>query len=443
MIKLALLLIGGKAFRAHWWAPAVVGSVLILLAVVVIADLADGISVFATQLFGFVFLAQGVIGLVATASKDGTASMLASGLKALMLMGLGVLIFLAPTGNVTVLGWLFAAGFVVDGLTRLFLVGLVRFPRWREAVALSVVELLLAVLIISDWPLPAHLDIPLCIGLLLVGSGSILLHFAITLRNEPEEMAIYAFSLFGTRNWNENAPVLVGDDEPEEGPKPVLTVHVWTPTGAADIKTRRPIIDRYLMAFDVDGKPSTGHAALEVKGEVYVSHWPLDEIRASARDLAHVFYSGAKNDMQGMFLPSYEYECSDWTAADQHVEFTRYDLRRLKAYWAGYSQLNSYNVTNRNCSIAVAGGLESAFEGSLHCSYPWLRLLALLLTPALWQAAYIRSRAEHMCWTPGIVLDYARTLQRIIEPSHAGYPLKLLDRLHDYAVGKDVKEVTP
>ncbi len=118
-------------------------------------------------------------------------------------------------------------------------------------------------------------------------------------------------------------------------------------------------------------------------------------------------------------------------------------MRRLKAYWAGYSQLNSYNVTNRNCSIAVAGGLESAFEGSLHCSYPWLRLLALLLTPALWQAAYIRSRAEHMCWTPGIVLDYARTLQRIIEPSHAGYPLKLLDRLHDYAVGKDVKEVTP
>ena len=43
-------------------------------------------------------------------------------------------------------------------------------------------------------------------------------------------------------------------------------------------------------------------------------------------------------------------------------------------------------------------------------------LLRLLANPDLWLAAVLRARAESMTWTPGLVLDYARAIRRVVEP---------------------------
>jgi hypothetical protein len=39
-----------------------------------------------------------------------------------------------------------------------------------------------------------------------------------------------------------------------------------------------------------------------------------------------------------------------------------------------------------------------------------------IVSPELWVASLLRTRAETMAWTPGLVLDYARALSGVIEP---------------------------
>ncbi|OIV47430.1 hypothetical protein BK025_04335 [Sodalis sp. TME1] len=58
-----------------------------------------------------------------------------------------------------------------------------------------------------------------------------------------------------------------------------LIVHIWTPEeSAATQPVSRPIINRYIAAVDADGVISTGHAALEVPGKLYLSLYPAEEI---------------------------------------------------------------------------------------------------------------------------------------------------------------------
>lgn len=443
MIQLALLLIGADAFRRRWWVPAVAGLAMVLLGFAIIADLADGLTLVATQIFGFVFLLQGLAGLVAITTRETLAGRLAAATKALLLLALGVLVIDSPLKNDGILAWLFALGFAVDGISRLATVVVVRFRRWGVAAVSSCLELLLAGLVLSGWPLPAHLNIPLCISLLLVLSGVNVLQFARALRGEHEEVALLAMSMFGARHWNENAPVLIGDDDPEDIATGPMRVLIWTPAGAANVQARRPIIDRYLGALDANGVISTGHAALEYLPDVYISHWPGEEIERNSAQFAQVLHAGAQNNITGLFQPSYEVESSLWCPANETVEFTRFHPRSLSAYWAGYRQRNTYNVTDRNCSIAVAGALDSALEGSLETRFPWLLLVGLLLNPVLWEAAYIRSRAHHLCWTPGLVLDYARALHRLIEPTARSWPLRVFESLRRLAPNQPPRGYAP
>ena len=51
----------------------------------------------------------------------------------------------------------------------------------------------------------------------------------------------------------------------------------------------------------------------------------------------------------------------------------------------------------------------------------WLRSLRLLANPDLWLAAVLRARAETMTWTPGLLLDYARAMRRVVEPRPIGW----------------------
>jgi hypothetical protein len=61
--------------------------------------------------------------------------------------------------------------------------------------------------------------------------------------------------------------------------------------------------------------------------------------------------------------------------------------------------------------------LEAALEGMLGDGAVWRRFFALMVNPDLWIAAVLRARAESMTWTPGLVLDYARSLQAVVEPA--------------------------
>jgi hypothetical protein len=204
---------------------------------------------------------------------------------------------------------------------------------------------------------------------------------------------------------------------PDDAGHDDLIVHVWTPAGPGRHPRRRPLIDRYIAAIDSKGRISTGHAALELAPNVYISHYPAVEIDRSPEEFGRVLRASADNDIPGRFLPSYREEADGWCEATEHIRFTRIDRLRVRHFWRAYRSDTAYNLTSRNCSSAVAHALDAALEGVLgQTERPWRAFFRALTTPELWIAGVLRRRAEAMAWTPGLVLDYARLLHVVVEP---------------------------
>ncbi|MFG1462232.1 protease [Xanthobacter sp. DSM 24535] len=416
MGQIAFLLIGSESMRQRWFVMAGVGALLMACGLFLMVDAMDGVTLLSNGLLGFVFLLEGVFAIFATLTGRSGVSRIISALKAAVLIGLAYLIIQFPDANIYIVTVLFSAAFVFDGATRIATASIVRFRGWRVVIAWGAFEILLAALIAADWPIPRTKNIPFCVSLLLTFSGWVLIRMSLMLKTLEPEAAILTLPMFGARAWYDHAPILLGDDPDPKSTEP-MTVHVWTPTGSADVSGRRVLLDRYIAAVDRQGMISTGHSALELPPNLYISHYPGHEIEQGAGAFMTSLRATADNDLPGRFQPSYAEERAAWCDADAHVSFRNFNARRLRAFWIGYRQENTYNLTNRNCSVAVASALDAALEGTLASRYPWLRLLQLLCDPDLWVAAAIRAHAEAMTWTPGLVLDYARALHRLVEPT--------------------------
>lgn len=419
MLQLAFLLIGPQAFRARWWAVVIAGGSTVALALLVAALLAldahGPVTTLAEALVGLIFIGHAAASALSLLDAPGTRRTMDLA-KAAGFAVLGLLFLTSSLWDPLLLGLLFGSAFLFDGCARLTTTLLVRYRGWRWLAAVIALELTFALLILAGWPLPRSQTIALCVGLFIGTTGWLLIRLGLMLRDLETEAAILNLPIFAGRGWYEHAPVLVGDEPAPAADRPPLVIHVWTPVGSAVNAERRLLIDRYVGALDGNGEISTGHTSLEFAPDLYISHYPEIEMQPAPGEHARVLHSGGQNDVPGRFQPSYAAECAEWCPADAHVEIRRFSERRLRAFWIGYRQDATYNLTNRNCSIVVAAALDAALESALETRRPWLRLVLLLANPDLWAAALLRTRAEVASWTPGIVLDYARTLRRIVEP---------------------------
>jgi uncharacterized membrane protein HdeD (DUF308 family) len=412
MLKLAFLLIGPASFRGHWHGIAALGAGLMGLAALVVTDVVPAISAITYHALGLAFAAYGALALAAAVvARRGAAACLAPALS--MLAGLAIL--LAPIESDLALALFYAFLFVVDGIGRIVPAMVGRFVGWRLHVALAVGEFLLALLLIAGWPIPRSHAVHFCVGVFIGGAGWLLLRLGLMLRTLEEEVAILMLPLFAGRGWYEHAPILVEDDAGARRQDRPILIRVWTPRGAANITDRMPILDRYIGAVDRDGSISTGHSSLEVAPDVYISHYPKQEMTRSSDHFLHALRGAKENDAPGLFQPDYATEVAQWVEADREVRFHTYNPRRLRAFWIGYRQDSTYNVVNRNCSTVIAGALDAALEGVLATERPWRRLLALMLNPDMWLAGLMRLRADSATWTPGFLLDYAVPLARIVD----------------------------
>ncbi len=427
MIRLVLLLLGAPRLREHWLFLLGFGLFGTALAIAIIGDAMDGVTVVATKTFGWILLIDGLAGLALKLFGRHRASRFDL-VRGLGLVLLGLLILDFPWNNEIANSLLFGLAFLIDGVARIVTAAVLRFRGWKLVVAGGVVELGLAALALASWPVSYHKTVPLCIGVLLLLSGWTVLRLALALRRLPPGASILALPTFGRRCWYGSA-ASVPAPAPAGGRNPPLILHVWTPRGSVEeaVRARRPLVDRWIAAVDSKGRISTGHAALELAPDVYISHYPATEIDRSPADLIRVLRATADNDVPGRFLSSYREEVEDWVEADAHVVFERFNAARLRAHWAEYSQDNTYNLTRRNCSVAAALALDAALEGVLAEGPLWHRLSSLLVNPDLWVAAAVRHRAETMTWTPGLVLDYARALQRVVKPPPIARRVRLRD----------------
>jgi uncharacterized membrane protein HdeD (DUF308 family) len=421
-----MLLVGARALRRKWPVLAALGALWMALGLAIMANTTDDLSEVAVEAFALLLLFEGfgALAFFTLAPHRRGYTVL---LRALALLVPGFMILDFPVRVEVADSLLFGLAFLCDGAARIATASIVRFPRWPVVAAGGVLEVGLAGSVLWGWPVSYHQSVPFCIGVALLLSGWTVLSFGLRLRRLRDDTPVVGLPIFEHRGWHHDPPL--PPDRPAAPGRHVtpLLVHVWTPVGSAESPTseRRLLIDRYIAAVDGRGMISTGHAALELPPDLYISHYPALDLDHSPDEFARSLRATADNDVKGLFQPSYAFESADWCPADAQVAFHSYDEARLRAHWEAYRADDTYNLTDRNCSVAVAGALEAALEGSLGAGPVWRRFFALMAHQDLWVAALLRARAESGTWTPGLVLDYARSLHAIIEPQRSPWGRRL------------------
>jgi uncharacterized membrane protein HdeD (DUF308 family) len=421
VFRLILMLMGIDFVRERWRWLALIGVAWGTFGVLTIVDALDGVTYFPIHVFAAALLIEGLVSIVVTMggldSHQRNRFRLIKGI--LFIVVAGLLFDPYPDGNF-IISMLMATIFTISGVLRITGAYVIRFSRWRGGRIAGILELTFALLIFLPWPLTWAATVPAAVGLGLALSGYGLIRVGLRLRRLP---AYASVSLLTGRHGNETFSPLVfaSPQKTAEAPRD-LTVHVWTPVGSAEGAIRRPIIDRYAAAVDSHGVISTGHAALEVTPEIYISHYPGTEIERSADQFMQTLKATAENDIPGLFQPNYADEAAGWCESTEKVVFREYDLNRLRAFWDAYRQDNTYNLTNRNCSSTVTHALETALEGIIgRRPRPWWTFIRMLHSPELWVAAQLYERADTMAWTPGLTLDYSRALHSVVHPADVGW----------------------
>lgn len=425
MIRIVLLLLGREVVQRRWWTLALAGGLWAFLGIALVIDALDGHTVIRARDFGYFLLVEGLLTLPAAFGSRGAARRLRLAKAGIFLL-IVALVFSAHRSSHFALAMLFGTAFLVDGALRIASAHVVRFPGWRSSLAAGVVEILLGIATLQPWPTWYEATIGFNVGCLLAISGAGVLRVGWRLRNLPADAPLSA--LFGGA-WSLAYPGMAATETPEDG-MPVLTVHVWTPTGTATTPLHQRAVNRYVAAVDQNGVISTGHAALECLPDVYVSHYPAVEIDRSPSAFTQTLRAVRENDVPGRFQPSYAEEAADWCPSTVQVRFRNFDAARLRRFWNAYRRNETYNLTSRNCSSAVAHALDAALEGIYRKQQrPWSRLTRAWFSPELWVAGMLRDRAETMAWTPGLVLDYARALSALVEDPRSSWRLNAWLRL--------------
>jgi len=165
--------------------------------------------------------------------------------------------------------------------------------------------------------------------------------------------------------------------------------------------------------------------------DLYISLYPADELDASSQQFRDMLNSRVENDTRGRFLESYETEVAAWCEPNRQIWFRNYNEPALRAFWEIYRKDTKYNLTSRNCSTTVALALDVALEGVVGHTRPWYRFFILFTDPNIWLLSLLRTRANTMTWTPGLMLDYARLLRRVSEFQRERWLVRTLHRLFD------------
>lgn len=454
MIRLVLLLLGADFIRRNWHVLAIVGLAWGTIGVSLMIDALDGVLNFPLTLFGYLLLLESLATLWVANSGIGAQKTLRYAKGALFLL-IALLIVTPYHASNMALAMLFGTAFAIGGGLQVITAWLVRFPRWRMAVAGGSVQIILAIVFFQPYPTHYKGTVPFCLALGLIFGGWNMIWLALRTRMLPQRVSI---DMLTERNIADGRPLDAGlyrgDEEmkpilqagdmpgkggkaapqdnpageavnadagaisPQDGDKPAMTVHVWTPTGSAKGPARRqPVIDRYIAAVDTNGVISTGHAALEVQPDLYISLYPAQEIDRSPDQFARLLRATADNDVKGRYLADYPGEAAAWCESTEKIVFRDYSHQRLNSFWSGYRQQEIYNLTYRNCSSTVAHALEAALEGVIGArNRHWFSAVRMMLTPEIWVASQIHKRAQTMAWTPGLVLDYSRALRAVVHP---------------------------
>lgn len=413
MLRLLFLLMGGPALRAGWPYLTTLGLLCVAASGGIVMDLLQhGSLSFPLHVLGMFMVVEGLAEAVgAIYQPAGIGWPLLA--KSAVLMLFGGVVFLAPHDSGLCMSLAFAAIFLLDGGFRIISCSLMRCRRWTHKLTLGCAEVVFSILIAIDWPLSPHVIVPLCFSLLLTGWGINLLTMAAQIHALPDNVSVTALPLFTRKGLR--APHGLDYLHPPLNAAPVsepLNIYIWTPIGSGNVSGRRPWFDRWVAAIDHRGEVSTGHTSLEMGDELYISLYPVDDVSRSFRGFLQTLRAKEEFDVEGFYRPSLEKEIKAWCRPDKRLVLPHYNQAALRNYWRSNASHTRYNLTSRNCSTSVMQAVDVATEGSL--GRRGLKGFWVLLNPDFWLLSLVRSRAEGMTWTPGLVMDYCLLLRRVL-----------------------------
>ena len=423
MMRLIFILLGIDYLRSHWRGLRRFGWLTLCAGAVIFIDALDGSLFFPIEPFACLLLFEGSATLMVAHSGMGGQRILRYVKGATFVLASLLILAGNHDGNM-VLSLIFGTLFLLDGALQIASAVVVRYQRWRSALWGGIAEIALAIFFFQPWPSNYAGTVPYCLGLGLAFAGWNMFILANRVKRAAANPGMKG------EEYMEEAevypPAVVEWDGPPDDEENALTVHVWTPSGSAPGETiNRPVINRYIAAVDKNGIISTGHAALESPGGIYISLYPAVLIDRSPDAFARLLRATPENNVPGEFQTDYLSESAKWCPSTRKVRIRNYSETRLRTFWESYRQNTAYNLTHRNCSSSVARALEAALEGSVgrlwHARGFWMAIGKLISTPELWVALQIRKRAETMAWTPGLVLDYARALSMLADPRPTGW----------------------
>lgn len=412
MLQIALLLFGAQFIK---------GKIPYLLILATLWGCA-GILIFIDGLDGKIYYAFGHLVLFESLM---TLSVASSGIgyqkEVLMFKGIVLLccaliaLINFKFGNL-LLSVVFGFTYFVTGIFSIASAWVVRFRHWQKATIWGAIQISFSffLLVHSDYVISYFL------GFIMVSSSIRSIKTIIKARSLEYDSSTFQLfhsdKPFVTSTVQKNE--ITDKIEEESNNKHPLTIHIWTPEGSAEnAHIPRPIINRYIAAVDINGVISTGHAAVGMGPDFYISLYPAEDIDRSPSEFFRTLKATPDNNVAGRFLPDYQTEADEWCESNRQIIFNNYNHRSLKNFWEKYQQQPIYNLTYQNCSSTTAYALEAALDGVLSKqTTSFLGFLKVMLTPELWIAAQVRQRALMMAWTPGLIMDYSQALSSIVHP---------------------------
>jgi hypothetical protein len=429
MIQLALLLFGAGFVRRNAYLLMLVGLAWLGMGLAIFIDGLDGVHYFPLKLFGTLLLAESLVTLLVASSGLGAQKAVLLFKGGLFLL-IAVLILADRTLSNFLMAMVFGLAYFVLGVFQIASAWVVRYERWRKSIWIGIAQIIFGILTFQPYPTNYAGTVSTVIGVTVLVAGLNTLRTALRARHLGDDASMS--DLIAPEDLRAELGAVAtrapGSSTLSESGQDLLTVHVWTPEGSARNATvRRPVINRYIAAVDVDGVISTGHAALEMTPGTYISLYPAVEIDRSPSEFFNLLKAVKENDVPGTYQPDYATESKAWCPSSRKIEFMDYNREGLLAFWNRYRQAEVYNLTRRNCSSSVSYALESALDGVLaeRGRHRW-QVMRILLMPELWIAAQIRRRAQVMAWTPGLTLDYCRALRAIVHPVERPWFSRLL-----------------
>lgn len=171
---------------AHWGIFLAEGIILLLLGcVAILVPLLAGLAT--TVFLGWLLLFAGIIGLVATFRTRGAPGFAWALVSAILALVAGIALIWHPLQGLYSLTLLLVAFFVVDGILMIALAVSHRrglSGRWEWMLANGIVDLILAVVIVSGLPGSALWAIGVIVGIDLVFGGAALIAMALAARRE-------------------------------------------------------------------------------------------------------------------------------------------------------------------------------------------------------------------------------------------------------------------